>query len=107
MLAGDILFEVGEGSGGTGGGDIRWLNGDCPKPGLNPVGSAKLVSTNNLYFSIIFSGSNLLVCMPLKLAVFWNDGVGPKPLKLPPEIPVGCGSIGLIEGNPVGCCIIG
>jgi hypothetical protein len=34
-----MLFEVEEGSGGTGGGDARWLNGDCPKLVLNPVGS--------------------------------------------------------------------
>jgi hypothetical protein len=51
MLAGEVLFEPGEGGGGTGGGDAVLLNGDRPKLGLNPVGSdTKSASSKNTHF---------------------------------------------------------
>ena len=47
MLAGDVLLETEGGSGGTGGSDdMPLLNGECPKPGLNPVGSGSMYVSN-------------------------------------------------------------
>jgi len=73
MLAGEVLLDVEEGSGGTGGGDAWVLNDDCPNPVLNPVG---------------------LVCKPPKPPLFWNGEVEAKLPKLPPGIPVGCDRMG-------------
>src|ERR1700728_1461752 len=105
MLAGDVLLDADKGSGGTGGGDAWLLKGDCPKPGLNPVGSARF-RTWNQWNQLIWR-QNSLVCTPPKPPLFCTDGVRPKPPKLLPGIPVGCDSTGPTEAKPVGCCITG
>src|SRR5882762_5983254 len=104
MLAGDVLLGAEEGSGGMGGVDAGLLNGDCPNPWLNPVGSAIESASSN---PVLFGSQNSLVCTPPKPPLFWNDGVRPKLPKLLLGIPVGCESMGPIEGKPVGCCITG
>jgi hypothetical protein len=100
MLAGDVLLDVEDGRGGTGCGDAGLLNGNCPKPGFNPVGSVEVSTDERLRFS----PQNAPVCTPPKPPLFWNDGVGLKPPKLPPDIPVGCDNMGPIEGKLGGCC---